>query len=176
MLQELLIPTNEEVLMVSLNSPTGCLGQKITYHRGDVPDLSMVDMAIIGVTDDRGNPFNDGCGVGCDYIRPHLYHLFSPTENARIADLGNVNVGNSVADTHAALATVINELLNAGVVPVILGGSHDLTYGQFTGYSDFKKGVNMVVVDEKIDLAEFEDQVDASSFLFGRWTHNGSPA
>ena len=165
MLQELLTPTNEEVLLVALNSASGCLGQRVKYHHNEIPDLENVDLAIVGVIEDRGNPINEGCGVGSDYVRPHLYHLFAPQGGVKLADLGNIKIGESVADTRAALSTIVNELLSSGVVPIILGGSHDLTYGQFTGYSNFKKGVNMVVVDERIDLAEFEDQIDCNSFM-----------
>jgi formiminoglutamase len=51
-------------------------------------------------------------------------------------------------------------LLESNVLPVILGGTHDLDYGQYCGYESLEKLVSFVNVDAFIDL---EDKGDSSA-------------
>ena len=69
-----------------------------------------------------------------------------------MADLGNLRKGAGLADTYAALRTVINELISEKKTVVILGGSHDLTLAQYYAYEQNKSIIEVTNVDALIDL------------------------
>lgn len=95
------------------------------------PDLSNTDLAIVGVKEDRNGSGNEGCALAPDYIRKHLYNLYQGAFDTRIADLGNVRAGDSVSDTYFAVKTIVAQLLEQNITPVILGGSQDMTYANY---------------------------------------------
>lgn len=83
----------------------------------------------------------------------------------KIADLGNIEGGASLKDTYVALSHVVNEMLRLQVVPVIIGGSHDLTFGQYGGYHEIGKDINVSVVDSMIDFYDGEEEINDENFL-----------
>jgi formiminoglutamase len=129
------------------------LGEKI--QQGEValtePEL-VIDIAIIGVMDDRNAINNAGCGLGPDYVREKLYQLNEGSYNTRIVDMGNIKAGASVTDTYFALKTTVEELVKKDILPIIIGGGQDLTYAQYMGYENLEQRVDVVVIDSHFDL------------------------
>ena len=100
-----------------------------TYYNEDTfPDLDGINIAILGVKEDRLSINNFGCAFAPDEVRKKFYRLFPHHTSVKIADIGNIKSGNSVDDTYFALSEVVSNLLKSGIIPVIIGGSHDLTY------------------------------------------------
>ena len=147
------------------------LGSKIKAYTTEFPDLSSkeFDIAIIGVADDRGSINNNGCALGPDYVREKLYALHEGVFKSKIADLGNILPGHQLSDTYAAIKSVVSELIKQDILPVIIGGSQDITYGQYLGYESLEKKVDLLVVDSHFDMNEiYEDesvQTDSESYL-----------
>ena len=83
----------------------------------------------------------------------------------KVVDLGNVKAGNNVTDTYFAVGAVMEELLAGNVVPIIIGGSHDLTLAQYMGYAKSGKKVNLAMIDERIDLQDVDGPVTDENFL-----------
>ena len=77
------------------------------------------------------NDTNPGSATAPDAIRQQLYALRGGFSNIKIKDLGNLKKGKTLADTYAALRNVTEELLSMGVIPVVMGGSHELTLPLF---------------------------------------------
>ena len=140
------------------------LGSKVHFDSKKELDHESYDIAILGVGEDRSSTDNHGCGSGVNKIRQELYKLYVHFKMPRIIDLGNIKLGHSVRDTQVALKTVVSELLDKRITPIILGGGHDLTYGQFQAYENRIHDVDIVIIDEKLDLKESEE-VNARSFL-----------
>ncbi len=142
------------------------LGAVIQSFTGDVY-IEDYDIAIIGVEEDRGNPDNAGCKYAPDAIRAQLYKLFLPVEQSlSIIDLGNIKAGFQTSDTYFALQESIIQLLKKNVVPVILGGTQDLTYANFTAYQQLEQVVNIVSVDNRLDIGyNPEEELNASNYL-----------
>ncbi len=147
--------------------PSDALGTTIQsyYQEGKFPDFEGVRLAIIGVGEDRGNQLNIGAADGMDLIREKFYSLKVHQHPQRIIDLGNIRRGATLEDTYAAIATVIYELIPLKIIPVILGGSQDLTYGHYAGYKMLEQIINIVSVDSQFDLGQPEDPVNAETFL-----------
>jgi len=136
------------------------LGSIMTIYEQDFPDLDGVDMAIVGVADDRKAINNEGCAQAADAFRKKFYQLHQGEHKTKIVDLGNIQKGHTVSDTYAALKTVVAELVKANILPVIIGGGQDLTYAQYRAYEQLEQRVDLVVIDPAFDL---EEDTDAGS-------------
>ncbi len=143
------------------------LGNKIIkYNKGGAfPELANINIALLGVGEDRGSVRNDGCADAPNRIREKLYSLKTSTHTYRIADLGNIIPGADLQDTYAALTTIMVELLRQNVFVVIMGGSQDLTYAQYVAYQKLEETVNIVSVDARFDLGSTEEPIGADSYL-----------
>ncbi len=143
-----------------------CLGNNIKIYDTKFPDLSTIDMAIVGIADKKGNINAKNYESTPDYIRKQLYLLHTWGYNFKIADIGNIISTKSQTENYNILSNVVRELLSQNIIPIILGGSHDLTYGQYNGYKSFEKKLNLVIVDSKIDFIEKNNDINNESFLY----------
>ncbi len=129
------------------------------------PDIGSLDIALIGVPEERGAQNNPGCRKGPDDIRKFLYQLFPGDYQARIADLGNLILGDSLNDTYFALASAVSTLLDNKVIPVIIGGSQDLTFANYRAYETNGQIINIAAVDPRFDLGDTQKELHAQSYL-----------
>jgi arginase family enzyme len=168
MIYEFLTPIDKEALLHGTELHPGQIGNYMFIYDGKEVDLSDFNMAIIGVDDDRGSKLNSGSCRAADYVREEFYQLFLPPAERefKVIDLGNIKRGETVRDTYFAIASVVTELIVHKVIPVIIGGSHDLTYGQYLGYKNLQTLINLVMVDERLDMLENpEKELDSDSFV-----------
>jgi len=130
------------------------------------PTLEGIDIALIGVGENRNSTNNQSCQLAPDYVRKNLYKLFQGANWSRIADLGNIKLGDSIQDTYFALKSTISELLKRNIVPVIIGGSQDLTLANYQAYEELGQIINIVSVDPRFDLGlERSSNITNESFL-----------
>ncbi|MCW3076989.1 MAG: Arginase/agmatinase/formiminoglutamase [Bacteroidetes bacterium] len=142
-------------------------GNLFTVYKtlNDFPDLEEIDIAIIGVAEDRNAENNTGCKLAPDSVRAFLYKLYGGTFEARVADLGNINPGHSTDDTYFALKSTVDFLVRKNIIPVIIGGSQDLTYAQFLGYKDLEQTINITAIDSVFDLGNPDEDITNMSYL-----------
>ena len=122
----------------------------------DPVSLAGADLAIIGVMESAGNPDNENCAYGADRVREYFYQLYDH-DKIRIADLGNIKSGAELTDTYFALEQVCELLIKNDVIPIVLGGSQDLTQAQFSALAKHNHKINMTVIDERVDMLEQGD-------------------
>ena len=122
-------------------------------------------IAIIGVEEDRYAVDNEGCKAGPDAIRHALYPLFNHWPDLKIVDLGNVKSGLRVEDTYYALSEVFLTLLKYHIVPIVIGGSQDLTYPIYQVYENTGKLVNITAIDPRFDIGEDGESLNSESYL-----------
>ena len=131
-----------------------------------LPDqLEGIQVALMGVKEDRGSKHNIGCAAAPDEIRRQLFALMKFRGDFRIADIGNIEPGASLKDTYVAMSRVVNELLRMKIIPVIIGGSHDLTFAQYVSYQEIGRNINAGIVDSTIDFHDGEDEINDENFL-----------
>lgn len=141
------------------------LSSKVVFHtEHDFPDISKVNIAIVGVLENRGG-LNETSDLDLTYIRKQLYGLFPGNWSQTIADLGDILPGNSPEDTYFAVQKVVSKLIKNKIIPIIIGGSQDLTYAVYRGYDDLEQMVNLVSIDTKFDFGKEDGTVAAESFL-----------
>lgn len=173
MFYEFLSPTDIELVVGDENFQLNQIGNHIQYYNGEEVDLQSFHLAIIGVPDGRGSAENEGCSGAPNEVRKQLLKLFIPSKNQfKAIDLGNIVSGETIRDTYFALASVVLKCVTNKVVPIILGGSHDLTFGQYMGYQDLQGMINVVNVDGKLDMGATPDTpLQANSFLMHLLMH-----
>lgn len=129
------------------------------------PDWSEAHIAIIGVPEQRGAINNKGCAKAPDFVRAKLFELRQQKYPYKIVDLGNLVTGHSLNDTYAALGGIMAELLKCGVIPLIIGGSQDLTFAQYNAYQLLEQTVNITSVDAYFDLGTTEEKIHSHSYV-----------
>jgi len=135
------------------------------FHNDSFPDIDSADFAIIIVPEYRGSVINVDTDRYIEF-RKSFYSLFKGNWNFRLLDFGNLKPGASLKDTYFALNDVISNLLSQSVFPLVLGGSHDLTYPIYQAYGSFTKGVNLLCVDSRFDLIDVDAKnINSRNFL-----------
>ncbi len=138
-------------------------GDSIQAFEDEFPVLEGDDkpqLVIFGVEEDRGAVNNEGASLAPQAVRKHLYQLYQGDYKIKIADLGNIRAGDTVRDTYFAVKTVVEELIKQDIVPIIIGGGHDLTYAQYLAYQNLEQRVEVAIVDAKFDLDQ--EQVESA--------------
>ena len=132
---------------------------------GNFPSLENIQLAILGVEEDRQAINNEGCGLAADYVRENFYKLFQGDYAAKIVDLGNIKKGNTIEDSYFALTDVLTQLLKKNIIPIVIGGSQDLTYCNYLAYQKMEQTINIVAVDSSFDIGEGDKTLDSQSYL-----------
>jgi arginase family enzyme len=173
MFYEFLTPIDTELIFGEAIFHPNQIGSHIKIYGGTEVELHDFHIALIGVMDDRNTLLNEGCATAATELRQQLYSLYLPSKHEfKVLDLGNILPGASSRDTYFALASVVLKLVTHKVIPIIVGGGHDLTYGQYLGYQDLQGMINVVNVDEKIDMGSSpEEPIHAGSFIMRMLTH-----
>jgi len=143
------------------------LGRKLKVHsvKEGIPDLKGVSIAIIGVLENRNDATYIGEQFQLNEVRKSFYALFPGSWNTTIADLGDINRGESVEDTYFALKTTVSILIQKKIIPIILGGSQDLTYAIYRAYDSLIPMLNLVNVDSRFDLGDSAKPIKNDSFI-----------
>ncbi|CAL2075048.1 formimidoylglutamase [Tenacibaculum sp. 190524A02b] len=159
-------PINDSVVSHVMSQPSMVLGKIVELYTKENgwPDLSDVRLAVIGVAEGRGtNQYN--CDEGLYHIRKQLYSLYAGNWHSKIVDLGDIEQGATIQDTYFALSSIITSLLKQNIIPIVIGGSQDLTYAVYRAYDALEQTVNLVSVDSRFDIGSSEESLLSRSFL-----------
>lgn len=156
-------PVEQEIIDFTEHLSFNAIGKSIILHtENHFPDLAEIKIALIGVLDSRG--FDQNSKITIHNIRKSFYSLFPGNWNFKIADLGDIPMGESQNDTHYVLKNAVSYLLHQKIIPVVIGGSQDLTYAMYRSYDNLGQTVNCVSVDSKFDLNR-ETEFSANAYL-----------
>lgn len=140
------------------------IGASIEIHtENDFPQIKKGGLAVIYVPEFRKSNFTD---VRPEKFRGHFYDLHLGSEwTTKIYDLGNILPGEKVEDTYFALAQVVYELAKFQVIPIVIGGSQDLTLAIYNGYEKLEQLVNICSVDNKLDLGNPDEDFHSEGYI-----------
>ena len=142
------------------------MGKKIGIHTiGEFPDLDKISIAIIGVEEDRNAFNNQGCAFAPDAIRKSFYQLYHQEKMPRIVDLGNLKTGKQASDTYIILSEIIAELIDNEIIPIILGGSQDITYSNYLAYEKLNRITNIVAIDSRFDIGREDQSIQSNAYI-----------
>lgn len=167
MYAEFFTPVDNVVLAHNLLLPKQSLGRNIFIYseKEGFPNLENVKIAIIGVNETRNAATQAKEKVSISQIRLQLYKLFLGNWGAKMADLGNIPPGEAVDDTYFALSKVVASLVKNGTIPVIIGGSQDLTYAAYRAFDSLDQMVNLVSIDNRFDFGSAEELISSQSYM-----------
>lgn len=160
---DFLDPVNRYHLSHDEGYQEGQIGKAVQVYEEELPDLDTADIVLVGCGEERGDGANR-YSLAADVVRSRFYELYYWHKEIKIADVGNIKCGAGLADTYAALRTVVGELISVGKTVLILGGSHDLTLPQYEAYRALNHIVEATVVDGLIDI-QISSPLRSRSFL-----------
>lgn len=163
---ELLTPVGNNILLGLTLLPQQIIGTKIVVHTESLgmPDLQGIKIAIVGVNEYR-NSFFPQATYDVNQFRKAFYELFPGNWNIKIADLGNLPNGDNVQDTYYAIREIAYHLKQMNIIPVFVGGSHDLVYPQYQVFQQLGQLANIVSVDRSFDFSQEEELISGRSYM-----------
>ncbi|SDL67600.1 formiminoglutamase [Catalinimonas alkaloidigena] len=136
---------------------------QITINTGmPFPEWTDADLAVIGLTEERGTLNNFGATGAAEAVRREWYKLKKGRGRYRIVDLGNLRNGRNRAETLHRLREVCSTLLQHNVLVMLIGGTHDLQLGAYQAYEDLNRRITVFNVDSHVDLEADEAVFGAS--------------
>jgi agmatinase len=140
-----------------------------------VEDLEGVNVAIVGAPMDDLVSHLPGARLGPRAIRaavgwlgPHLdADLIRPLEVLKVVDYGDAPV--TPADpvgSHAAIEKTVGEVVDAGAVPIVLGGDHSIAEPDIRAYAE-RTG--------PLGLVHFDAHTDTGTEVYGVEISHGTP-
>lgn len=140
----------DENLFSEINSASSFY-KNINVYGEKMPEYRGAHIAIFSINEFRGRGYENGSHAANE-VRRKLYNLKRGNGSYRVVDLGNLNVGVDIEESYVRVSEVCRILLENNVLPIIIGGSHDLDYGQYTAYESMEKLVSFLNVDAFLDL------------------------
>ncbi|HBP44481.1 MAG TPA: arginase [Flavobacteriales bacterium] len=142
------------------------IAERIDVHQFDYrPQLEGARVALFGVMDGRKSGDNEGCSEGPAQIRDALYRLTPHANWQTTIDLGDLRPGATETDTAAAVQSVVAELTQQGIIPIVLGGGQDLTTALYLALQPFGKPVQLVTMDPRLDFGADPSQGNSRNFM-----------
>lgn len=154
----------DDSLFYSRNDPDDPrLGDVVVKPIGEEYEIPEgVGIVILGVPQDLGvtrNRGRAGAAGGPEAIRRALYRLAAyDLERKRsipqgyLCDIGDIDCSGDLEDVHGRLSGVVAELTRQRLVPVVLGGGHDITYGAFGGVHEAYGKLGAFNFDAHLDV------------------------
>lgn len=165
MVFDFLEPVGQDTLQCLESLSPQSLGHRFLIHSGeDFPVPDAPGIALIGVLENKGDAAAKD-HVHLNYIRKQLYALYPGNWEKPLWDLGNLPAGNTLSDTYYALKTLVAELIRMRIVPLVIGGTQDLTYGMYRAYDNLEQMVNLACIDNKFDFGKENQDISMSSYL-----------
>ena len=163
---ESLVPVSEEAISSLLIQPNQVIGKNIRIfsEQNGFPELEGCSIAIIGVSEIRNTFFPTSQYKTSDF-RKSFYKLFPGNWSFNICDLGDLPNGATAEDTYFALSEICLCLRQLNVIPIVIGGSHDLIFPMYQSYSKTKQLVNIVSVDNQFDFSQEEELISGRSYM-----------
>lgn len=124
-------------------------------------DAASCEIALIGLADDEGVRLNGGrpgAAEGPRSFRAALakYGAAQPASFAwpNLFDAGDVQPGDSIEQTHGRVTEAVAAALDLGMVPIGIGGGHDLTFPFVRAVAERFGAMSGVYLDAHLDVRE----------------------
>jgi agmatinase len=140
----------------------------------DPAELAGVDAAIVGAPLDELVSDRPGARLGPRAIRaascppgPHLEAKIDWAEALRVVDFGDAPIRPAdPAGAHAAIEATVAEVLQAGAIPIVLGGDHSIAEPDVRACA---------AVSGPLGLVHFDTHTDTGTEVYGVELSHGTP-
>lgn len=149
MLEPWLSPVDTKNSIDPSRYPAHALYHSIQIYETQLPDISQVRLAIIGVEPEAA-----------DAIRRAWYPLAQTSFHQSVVDLGNVRNPNM-----SFLIPLMKELIVSGVIPVLIGADSNYLPALYAAFLEVVSEINLVVVDERVALSSPPEHGASDTYL-----------
>lgn len=151
--------------------------KNINLNSEDIPSFKgKLGFAFIGFCCDEGirrNKGRVGAAAAPESIRKKLANLpCSFTKEVELFDTGNIYCENlSLEDSEKALSKAVEKILSLNLFPIVLGGGHETTFGNYNGVFNFlskensKPRIGIINFDAHFDLRPYEDGINSGTMF-----------
>lgn len=135
------------------------------------------DVAVVGAPWDDSVTYRPGARFGpravrtANYIHPfwHLELEVAPLEELRVVDYGDAVCSPGLAEeSHRAIEDRVGEVARRGIVPLVIGGDHSITFPSATA-------VARAVAPRRLSVVHFDAHADTAPEVFGNLRSHGTP-
>ena len=142
------------------------IGSKIYSYQSHFPELSRKGYALIYAPEFRGDSNVHFDSPLPDDFRKEFYALnCGSLWQQNFYDLGTILPGNELKDTQHAIKTVVQELNRLQIIPILVGGSQDLTLSMYDAYSNLEQLVNICTIDAALDLGSPDQDASSNAYI-----------
>ena len=121
-------------------------------------------VVLIFCSDERGSGGNAEM-KDFSRLRKEFYTLSSFDFEVSICDLGDLMSGKTQADTRYVLEEILTFCYNKNAVPVVIGGSVDLSYALFSALNFHQKGINYAHISNIASLSNEGEEISEANYL-----------
>jgi len=135
----------------------------MTDFGGAVKKVDDYQIAILGIPFDEKSSYLKGASLGPRAIREaSTSKMINPwtelgvnlREDTAIADLGDLTLKGSVSEIFAHIMRKVLGIIERGVMPVVLGGDHSITYPIIRAFAEKCRPLDILHFDAHPDLYE----------------------
>lgn len=164
---DVLLPVSHTVLSHNALLHKQTLGKTLKIHtdKEGLPDLEEVKIALFGVNEWRYPSSKFQHRTDTSALRIQFYKLYTGNWSIAMADLGDIREGETPEDTDYAVQSLVSSLHKAGILPLIIGGSQEITYATYRAFDKVSNMVNIVSVDSSFDFSFQEELISAHSYM-----------
>lgn len=140
--------------------------------RANHEELARPPAALLGFASDAGvlrNQGRVGASEGPAALRAALASM-AIHEERELVDVGDIVVpGDELEPGQERLGFAVNQILHAGMLPIVLGGGHETAYGSFTGLfqhvnSTSQGRIGILNLDAHFDLRDADQRSSGTPF------------
>ena len=141
-------PLNRELYSLKERWNPFQIGFQIDSHTQEsFPNVDYVEIAIFNVPEYEGTD-NISSSDDCK-IRDSLYRLYFE-DLPRVADLGTLNLMSSRKETFDLITEVLLDLIDKGIIPLVIGGGQDISYAIYKAGAQLEKNITICSVDSTL--------------------------
>ncbi|MFN5223630.1 MAG: formimidoylglutamase [Bacteroidota bacterium] len=159
------LPLSDELIEEAVSHFPNCLGNATIFNSSSgFPELPSSGIAILSIGDYRLSATDGAMDISKSF-RQRLYRLHKHEHPITTVDLGALRPGSTPDDTRFALSEIVRDLIVAGMMPVVIGGSQDLTLALHEAYRPFGKLMNITSIDSRFDLGSPDSNLSSKAWL-----------
>ena len=159
------LPVSDELIEEAVSHFPNCLGNATIFNSSSgFPEIPSNGIAILSIGDYRLSTSNDAGDIAKS-LRQMLYRLHKHEHPITVVDLGVLRPGATPDDTRFALSEIVRDIIVAGLLPVVIGGSQDLTLALHEAYRPFGKLMNITAIDSRFDLGSPDSNLSSKAWL-----------
>lgn len=172
-LRDYFTPLNPNLYSSKDRWETTQIGRLIDSHTPDYfPELKFAEIAIFNIAEFEGSK-NRGDEIKDCKIRESLYKLHQ-TNFPRVVDLGFLNLMPTRKETFKVIQDLCENLIHNGIIPIVIGGGHDISYAIYRAYASLGKYISLTSIDKSFDIGMENDKLGSYSHLGKMMAHKPS--